>query len=166
VTGLGERAYGGGSIGSVSYDDLSGSTTSLGAWVGYQLPMGTSGRSQLCPFFTGGLGLGPNDIEGSGIDASTRGFSAGVSWGMRAVQSNDFSLFPTIGAGIAFSSFKLTDGVDSIEESDTYVQLGFGLGLVLGRQFTVRPSVTIPLGLEGADPVFSVQISLSLGAGR
>lgn len=164
VSGLGERAYGGATLGSVSYDDFSGSTTTIGGSVGYQLAVGSSGRAQLCPFFRAALGFGPNDIAGLGVDLSTRGVGAGISWGFRATQSADFGLIPTIGAGFSYASVKLSDGVDDLTESDTYGQLGIGLGFIFGRQFAVQPTVTIPLGLEGADPIVGVTISLSLGS--
>ncbi len=64
------------------------------------------------------------------------------------------------------TSLKLTDGVDPIKESDSGGSLIFGLGIVIGRQFTVRPSVTIPFGFENTDPSFGVMASLSVGAKR
>ena len=163
VTGLGARAYGGATVGSVSYDDFSGSTTTLSGSVGYQLPVGSSARAQLCPYLHGGFGFGPNDIGGTGIDLSARTLGAGVSWGFRATQSSGFGLFPTVSAGFAYYSVKLTDGVDDLTQSDAYGQIGLGLGFVFSRQFAVRPAITIPVGLEGADPILGVAISLSVG---
>jgi len=166
ITGLGERAFGAATIGSISYDDFSGSTTMVGGSLGYQLSVGTSGRAQLCPTFSGALGFGPNDIEGTGVDASTRSVGAGVTWGFRATESADFALIPTIGAGVAYASVKLTDGVDELTESDSYGLIDVGLGIVLGRQFAATPFITIPVGLEGADPTIGLTISLSIGKRR
>lgn len=163
ITGLGSAAYGSASIGSISYEDFSGSTTAIGGSLGYQLAVGATGRAQLCPYFGVEFGFGPNDIGGTGIDLSARAFSAGLSWGFRAVESGDFNMIPTIGAGFGSTSVKLTDGVDELTESDTYGQVHLGLGMVFAKRFSIAPSVSIPVGLEGADPTFGITLSLSLG---
>lgn len=166
ITALGTSAYGGASIGSISYDDFSGSTTAVGASLGYQLALGTTGRAQICPFAIGEIGFGPSDINGSGIDASTRAFGAGLSWGFRATESAEFSLIPTISAGVAYSAVTLTDGVDDLTESDTFGQVRVGLGMVIAKRLAIVPSVIIPVGVEGADPMFGIALSLSVGARR
>ncbi len=162
ITGLGTGAYGGATVGRVTYDDFSGSTTTVGATVGYQVAVGSAGRAQLCPFLTGQLGFGPNDIEGTGVDASVRNLGAGVTWGIVASQSEDVTLIPTVSAGVASASIKFSDGVSDITLSDTYGQLRFGLGVAFGRQFAVTPSIIVPLGLDDSDPVLGVNVSLYL----
>ena len=164
--GLGQTGFGGVTLGSISYDDFAGSTFVLGAGAGYRLPVGSSGNAEICPVISGSLGMGPNDIEGTGIDASTRSAQVGLTAGYRIAGGTDIAIIPTVGAGFTYSSFKLTDGVDSLEDSDTYGALSVGVGLVLGRQFTALPSVTIPVGLENADPVVNIGLTLSLGTRR
>ena len=166
ISALGKRAYGAASVGSVSFNDFTGTATSYGVAVGYQLAVGASGRAQLCPFVSGSLGFGPKDIRGTGVDLSTRGAGAGLAWGFRAARSLEFGLVPTISAAFGSSSATLTDGVDDLTESKTFGQLGIGLGFMFGQQFAVRPAAIIPLGLEGADPVVELTISLTLGSRR
>lgn len=163
AAGLSRVAFGQASLGSISYDDFDGSTLVIGASGGYRLPIGSSGNAELCPVVGGFLGMGPNDIEGSGVDASLRGANVGVSLGYRLSSGADVAVIPTFSAGFAYSSFKLTDGTDSLEDSDTYGIVGMGVGLVLGRQVTALPSVSIPLGLEDSDPVLGITFILSLG---
>lgn len=166
ISGLGTSAYGGASIGSISYDNVSGSTTTVGGDLGYQLAAGTTGRAQLCPWFGVEFGFGPNDIEGTGVDLSIRSFSAGLSWGFRAVESADFAMIPSLSAGVASASVKLSDGVDELTESDTFGQIGLGIGFVFAKQFSIKPSITIPVGLEGADARLGVSASLAVGTKR
>lgn len=164
--GLGATGFGSVTVGSISYDDFAGSTLVLGAGAGYRLPVGTSGNAEICPVVSALLGMGPNDIEGSGVDASSRGAQIGLSAGYRIASGADMAIIPTVGVGFAYSAFKLTDGVDTLEDSDTYGAFNVGVGLVLGRQFTALPSVSIPVGLEDSDPVLSISFTLSLGTRR
>lgn len=164
--GLGNQAFGNVSAGSISYDDFPGSTFLLGAGTGFRLPIGTSGSAEICPIVSGFLGMGPKDIEGSGIDASSRGAQVGLTAGYRINNGPDFAIIPTVGAGFGYSAFKLSDGVDSLEDSETFGALSFGVGFVIGRQFTALPSVSIPIGLEDSDPVISIGFTLSVGSRR
>lgn len=60
-----------------------------------------------------------------------------------------------IGAGYIYSSVKLEGFGEELTESDTYGAVELGLGLIISKTLSLRPSVTIPVGLEGADPVMS-----------
>lgn len=164
--GIGRQMFGAATLSSTSYDDFDGSTLSIGGFVGYQLSLGTPGKAQLCPTASASLGFGPNDIEGLGVDASTRSASFGAAFGFRASQSPQFTLIPTADFSLVYSSIKLTDGVDSIEDSDSFGLLSLGVGLILGRQFSAHPYVAIPFGLEGADPSFGVTFALAVGTPR
>ncbi len=164
--GVGANVFGGASLGSVSYDDLNGTTLLVGAGAGYRLPLGTGGTTELCPVVGGRLGIGPNDIEGSGVDASTRGASVGVSLGHRIAAGNDVAVIPNVVAGFTYSSVRFTDGVDDLENSESSAVFGVGVGFVLGKQFTAQPSVSIPIGRENSDPVFGISFTLSLGSKR
>ena len=159
-------AFGGISVGAISYDDLDGSTLVLGAGVGYQVPIATSGRVQLCPWLAGGLGFGPNDIEDTGIDASVRDVVFGVAVGGQLGPDAQVVVIPTASLGFAYSSFKLDGPGGELEDSDTYALASLGAGLVFNSTFSIRPSVTIPFGLEDSDPTFGVSIAIHLGGSR
>ena len=156
-------AFGGASIGAISYDDLDGSTTVLGAEAGYQVPLNTTSTVQLCPMVSGSIGMGPKDINGSGIDASSRDASFSLSIGGLLGGQEGFRANPMIGAGFVYSSVKLEGFGDEVTESDTYGAVEFGLGLIINKTLSLRPSVTIPVGLEGADPVMSFAVALNFG---
>ena len=83
-----------------------------------------------------------------------------------AAESPGFAMIPSFAAGVVSSAVKLTDGVDDITESDTFGQLSLGVGLLFARQFTVKPFVLIPVGLEGANASFGISANLAVGAKR
>jgi hypothetical protein len=172
------KPFGGLSLGAIDYDDIAGSTLLVGGAVGYQFPLGSSSTFQVCPGISTTLGFGPNDIFGGvydsagvqrdphpGDDASTVAFLAGLSLGA-ALGNSRVRLNPAAGLGVAYSSFDLKDpGGSGAERSDTYGAVNLALGLIFSAAVAVRPSVTIPLGLEGADPVFGITIAVNVGAG-
>jgi hypothetical protein len=159
---LGSRTYGGAQLGFSKYDDLEGETISVGAFIGTQIPVGSTERAQFCPYVGGGIGTGPNDIEGTGINASTTTVALGAALGVRAFESSSFTVIPGASFSLVRSSFKLSNGFDSVEESDTYGVFGLGLGLLLGRDASVRPYVSIPVGLEDASASFGVVATLAI----
>jgi hypothetical protein len=172
------KVFGGLSLGAVDYDQIAGSTLLIGGGVGYQLPLGASSSFHVCPGIRASVGFGPDDIFGGvsdsagvrqdphpGDDASTFAFVAGLSLGA-SLGSPRVRLNPTAGLGLAYSSFDLKDpGGSGAERSDTYGALDFAVGVIFRSTFSVRPAVTIPLGLEGADPVFGVTLAINVGAG-
>jgi hypothetical protein len=118
---------------------------------------------QVCPVVGGGLGFGPNNIEGSGIDLSTRGADVGLSVGASMLESPIFDLVPFAGLSLVFGSATLRAGDgSSLTDSQTYGSADIGVGLVISRILTLKPSVSIPFGLQGADASFGVGLSLHL----
>lgn len=164
--GLRHSRFGFASLGSIRRDDVPGSTLAIGAGGGYRFPLGTSGNAELCPVIAGFIGIGPKDIEGSGVDASMRGAQVGVTLGIRGSSRTGMSLIPTMSATIARSSSRFSYLTESLEESETYGALTVGVGMVLGRRFTALPSVSIPIGRADLDLVAGFSFSLSLGSQR
>jgi hypothetical protein len=158
-----ERGFGGLLLGGVTYDDFRGTTFVVGGHGGIEVPIGAA---QLCPIAAVAFGLGPNNIEGSGIDASSQGVSAGLSFGIRTAESPQFYLVPTIGLSFAYSRAKLSGAGESITDSNTYGVLGAGLGFVFSKQVTLQPSVNLPIGLEDSDPTFGIAVGICLGGHR
>lgn len=164
LAALGTQAFWRAGIGLVNYDAFSGSTVVLGGSTGYQLPIGATGDAQLCPYVSGSLGFGPNDINGSGTDMSTQAIGAGISAGSIVLKAQYLSLIPSVDFGYMYSRAALKNGTNEISESETYGSLGIGLGIVLAQRLTIRPSITIPVGLKEAENVFGINMFLSLKA--
>jgi hypothetical protein len=72
-------------------------------------------------------------------------------------------IIPSVGLGLAYSKLKVEDATTSSELSDTYGQAQLGVGLVFNQSIAVRPSVSIPLGLDGSDPTFGLTVAYSFG---
>jgi hypothetical protein len=168
----GQLAYGqvNGGFGAVSVarataNDADVSSMTYGVTGGYQLNLGQRGGAQLCP--VGGLSYSTTDeVEflGSSIDASARTFQAGLAVGAPLNAGATAQLVPFGSLSLANTSATVTvDGEDSSND-ETYGVMQLGAGLVLGRAITVQPSVSIPLGLEDADAVFSVAMGFNFGA--
>lgn len=155
-------------IGSISYDDFAGSTFVINASAGYQLLLRSTSSIGLCPVASFSLGIGPNDIEGSGIDASSSGFTFGFQLGTAIPGGEQFQLIPSAGVAFAHSRFELEDGGGNslLEDSDTYGIVSVGVGLVFNAVLTILPHVQIPVGLEGADPIYGGSLGLQFGRRR
>lgn len=156
-------AFGSFSVGSLSYDDVDGSSLLVGGGAGYQMAVGSTGNVQLCPVASVDFAFGPNDIEGTGIDASGRSFSFGGMIGGVLSSSPQFQVVPAGGLAFAHSTVKLDDGVDSISESDTFGLGMFAVGFVINNSLTIQPGLSIPFGLDESDPTYGVLLSLNFG---
>jgi hypothetical protein len=164
---LGQRAFGGAFIGSASYDDLDGSTTIFGGSAGYRVPVGQASRTELCPTVGFGLGTGPNDIEGSGVDVATNTMNVGVSIGRSVSTGGGVALIPFASAGLARTALKFSFDGDSETISESYGMIGLGVGLLVSNKFAIRPSIAIPVGQEeDSDPVVSIGVVLAFGGKR
>jgi hypothetical protein len=155
-------AFGGVSVGTVSYDDFDGNTTTVGGQLGWQLPIGTENRIELCPVGGAGYGFGPDNIEGSGTDVSSWGAFFGLQLGFATGTNPQFRIVPTVGAAVAYSKFELDGGfLSGFEEDDTFGIFTLGLGFVVNTRVSILPSVDVPVGLEDADPVFGIAVGVN-----
>jgi hypothetical protein len=153
-------------LGRTSYDDLDGSSLDVGGQVGYQLAVGRSAKAELCPIAGFSLGFGPDDILGTGVDASTHGFDLGLALGTSLRGGSGLEVVPNAGLAFAYSRVKLEDATGSATSSESYALARFGLGLVFNSTVGVSPSVSVPVGLDGSDPTFGLTLSVNFGGRR
>lgn len=163
-------------VNRVDIDGVDESATGFSVAGGFEVNLtdrrGTRARRatslSLCPvasFSRAGV-----DFEESGIEAETsiRTFSAGLSLGAMVPSSPNFSLVPF--GGLSYANSKASLEIDGEEfgdsEAENYFVLDLGLGLVLNRSFTIRPTIGIPIGLDEADPNFGVSFHINFGRGR
>jgi hypothetical protein len=77
-------------------------------------------------------------------------------------------ILPTAGLGLQYSKFKAEIGQgqgSEIEGSETYGLARIGVGFVFNQQISVRPTIDIPVGVEGgADPVFGLSVGYNFGS--
>ena len=157
--------FGNAQLGTTSYDGLDGSEIDLGVQGGYQLTVGKA-QAQVCPVASFGVGMGPKDIGGSGIDASSTNGTLGFAVGKMMGANPKMKIVPNAGLGLAYRKQKLDDGTNpAIEASETYGLASIGLGLIFNSNIAVRPSVSIPLGSDlSNDPTFGLTVAYNFGS--
>jgi hypothetical protein len=155
--------YGKAGIGSTSYDGLDGSSFDFGVGGGYQVPLHSSRMAELCPVASLSLGSGPNDVLGSGVDMSSRTFAFGASVGALVNRNPQVRILPNASFQFANSRVKLDDGTDSAADSQSYGLLSLGTGFVFNSRFSLNPSISIPVGLDGGDASFGLIGAMNFG---
>jgi hypothetical protein len=155
--------YGKAGIGSTSYDGLDGSSFDFGVGGGYQVPLHSSRMAELCPVASLSLGSGPNDVLGSGADMSSRTFAFGASVGALVNRSPQVRILPNASFQFANTRVKLDDGTGSAADSQSYGLLSLGTGFVFNSRFSLNPSISIPVGLDGGDTSFGLIGAMNFG---
>ena len=155
--------YGGIAVANNDYDFIDESGVVIGVGGGYQLRPAKQGF-QICPVAQLAIGLGPDNIGGSNTDMSTFQFSAGALIGMVAHRSGTFQLIPTGGVSIVNSKVTLSaPGGNNADDSETYLALDLGAGLVFNSQWTIRPMLSLPMGADNREESVSLGVSYNFG---
>ena len=160
--GTARGLYGGAQIGSNDYDFIDESGMWIGAAGGYQMRPARQGF-QICPVASLNLGMGPDDIQGSGVDMSARQFSAGAIIGMVAHRARNFQIIPTGGLSIVNWNVTMDSPAGSESESDTFFALDLGAGLLFNQVWTIRPMLSIPFGADDRDESIALGVSYNFG---
>lgn len=157
------------STATVNFDALRGYARAEGVSLGYRLPIGTRGRTEMCPVVDGSLGEivsrgnDPRNVEEFNNPrriALTRGASAGVSLGHRMQASNSFAVVPAVSASYVHSAVR-QDQLE-LRNSINYGSMRFSVGLLLGTRFTASPSVSVPFALDGASRSLGLAFTVGL----
>lgn len=154
--------YGGPQIANNDYDFIDESGLWIGASGGYQTRPAKEGY-QICPVAAIGLGLGPDDIGGSGVDMSVREFSAGAIIGKVAHREGSFQIIPTGGLSIVNTKVTMDSPAGSEDVSDTFFALSVGAGFLVNSVWTIRPMLSIPFGDDGRDESVALGVSYNFG---
>jgi hypothetical protein len=157
--GMPTGLYGKAGIGSTSYDGLDGSSFDFGVGGGYQIPLQSSRKAELCPIASLSFGSGPNDVLGSGVDMSTRTFAFGAALGAQVGNSPQMQILPN--ASFQFANTRLE--IDDAAGSESYGLLTLGTGFVFNSRFSVNPSISIPMGLDGSETSFGLAGAINFG---
>jgi hypothetical protein len=73
---------------------------------------------------------------------------------------------PSLSMGFAYTGTTATGLLATVTENETYGLAGAAIGLLLNDRLSVRPSVSFPIGLDGADPIFGIGFALNYGGRR
>ena len=155
--------YGGVAVANNDYDFIDESGVVIGVGGGYQMRPAKQGF-QICPVASLAIGLGPDNIGGSNTDMSTRQFSAGALIGMVAHRSGNFQLIPTGGLSIVNSKVTISaPGGNNADDSESYLALDLGAGLVFNSVWTIRPMLNLPMGADNREESVSLGVSYNFG---
>ncbi len=147
------------------YDGIDESAPSLGFDGGLAFPVGVSRRASVCPVASIGYEFGPNFETGFGeLELGTLSLTGGVAFGGAAYSTPGLQILPFASAQLAYARVKAELAGESDSDSETFGLLDLGLGFLFNGQFAVRPVITIPFGLDEADPLFG--LSFVIGFGR
>ena len=161
--GVPKSFYGKAGLGTTSYDGFDGSSFDLNLGGGYQVPLATSRMAELCPVASLSLGSGPNDIVGSGVDMSSRTFAFGAAVGTLVGNSSQVRILPNASFQFANTRLSMDDGTESVSGSESYALLTLGTGFVFNSRYSLNPSISLPIGLDGSDASFSLAGAIHFG---
>ncbi len=139
----------------------------VGLAAGWQLSSTAAAGAQLCPFVSIAGVFGPN-LSGAGLNVESRTVSAagGASFGIPLPLVEGRSLVPFASLALARARRSFSVGDAAVNSSDTFAQLGLGIGLVISNRLTVRPAVSIPVGREDGQSTLSIAAYVNLGRRR
>jgi hypothetical protein len=161
--GVPKSFYGKAGIGTTSYDGLDGSSFDLSLGGGYQIPLQSSRTTEVCPVANLSLNSGPDDIAGTGVDMSGRTFSFGAALGTQVGNSQQMQILPNASFQFANTRLSMDDGTTSASASESYALLTLGTGFVFNSRYSLNPSISLPIGLEGSDASFTVAGAIHFG---
>jgi hypothetical protein len=151
--------YGKAALGTTSYDGLDGSSLDFGVGGGYQIPLQSSRKAELCPIASLSFGSGPNDVLGSGADMSTRNIAFGAALGAQVGNSPQMQILPN--ASFQFANTRLE--IDDVAGSESYGLLTLGTGFVFNSRFSLNPSISLPVGSDVYETSFGINGAINFG---
>lgn len=160
-----ETLFTGLSLGGATYDGISGASLLAGVSGGFQVPL-SSGSAQVCPIVGATFGFGPSDFDGSGTNFRSQAYNFGLAAGGELFRSERLAVVPSLSVSFVYTAATATGLVSTSTETDTYGMAGAAVGLLLSDRLSVRPSVNVPVGLDGAGPVLDIGFALNYGGRR
>ncbi|MES2521335.1 MAG: hypothetical protein V4617_01465 [Gemmatimonadota bacterium] len=158
---VGERAFGGASAGFADYNDADVSATMFGGDAGYSIPIKPASSLRLCPVVSVSFQDGPNfDDQPVIIQTSALSGAAGLAIGGAIDISPVLAIVPFASASVLSVRSKISDLDNSTSSTETGGVLRGGLSFRLNSMFVVTPGVSIPVGFDSADPVYSIGVAL------
>jgi hypothetical protein len=94
---------------------------------------------------------------------SSRNFAFGAAMGALVGKNPQLQILPN--ASFQFANTRLTvdDGTTSDSGSESYALLTLGTGFVFNSRFSLNPSISLPIGLEGSDASFALGGAIQFG---
>ena len=148
--------YGKAGLGTTSYDGFDGSSFDLSVGGGYQIALKSQRHGRALPGRQPEHRLGPERHRSApawtcraGPSRSARRVGAPASGNNPQVQ-----ILPNASFQFANTRLSLDDGTDSASGSESYGLLTLGTGFVFNSRYSLNPSISIPMGLDGSGASF------------
>lgn len=148
-------AFGGVSGQLQDHDNTDGTGKAVGIDAGLSLLVGDRQTVALCPVGSLSYQSNPND---SNQTAGTAGVAIGGTLGTDA----GISLIPFASISAVYSRLN-GDSPGVRDQTDTFGLLGGGLGLAFNNNIVVRPTVSVPFGIDNRDPVYGIGVAFTFG---
>jgi hypothetical protein len=152
--------FGGAGLDFTNVSDADAWATSFGVDVGASFMLNPREGIEACPVASVIIRSGPDVGE---IDTKGVGLRAGGRLGILAAESGNLDVVPTFGLDIAYDRITAEIGPVETTARDTYVIVRVGVGLILNDRMGLVPSLGVPLGIDDADPEFSIVFALNFG---
>jgi hypothetical protein len=166
--GLAVGPFGGFTVGTRFNDTFGGSSLELGGNAGYDIGVGRARRFHLCPVASALVGIGPNNVFGSGVKRSTRSALLGVVVATTLVTRHAWEMVPTLGLSYAYRNDQAQDraGASLFEISDHYAVAHVGIGFVVRSNLSVRPQLELPIAPASGHPAIGLTVGYNFGKRR
>ena len=150
------------------HESFEASSIDVSASAGYDFSFGKASLLHLCPIAGVGAQLGPNNSFNSRVERSRRSAQLGLSFGAELGPQRRWNVIPTLALSYALQRDQAKDAAGAVlfRIDDTYALAQLGLGLVFKSTLSLRPSIDLPLGLEGGEPSVGLTVGYSLGRRR
>jgi hypothetical protein len=158
LTGGTDALFGGAGFGLTTLSNVNGSNKAILGGVATQARISTD--AAICPTATFEVGFGPNVGR---VKLRTYGSALGASFGLVVTSTPSFSVIPTIHGSFVYARMSAEIGNSRDVTSDTFGQIGLGVGLVFNQRSSLRPMVTIPIAGPSNDAMFSFSFAVNFG---
>ena len=97
------------------------------------------------------------------MDLSGRTLSFGASVGALLGRNPLLRFVPNAAFQFANTRATVDDGTNSASNSESYALLTLGTGFVFNSRFSLNPSISLPIGLDGANASFGLMGAMNFG---
>lgn len=169
----GSAAFGELEMEGTSLAGFSGSSFTVGAGGGLQLPLNRSGTAHFCPIAHVAFLLGPNNIfdpnNGDNIHYRETDYTFGGSFGFTATNAaRQLKLVPTASYVLtsAHNRFSDSTGLLLSSHSRSLSILTLGVGVQIGREVSITPTVSDVSGAGRSSLTVGMRVAVALGGTR
>lgn len=162
-------AFGELDVEGINTEPLPATSFAVGGGGGLQLPLSTNGTAHLCPIAQVTFLLGPNDYFGYSLHYRETDWTFGGAFGFIANgAAHQVKINPTISYAHtnAHNHFADSTGFVLSSHSRSLAILTVGVGLLIGREVSVTPTLSHVSGGGGSSLTFGIRLAFALGGTR